>query len=543
MPMTTSYNPNYSYLTSLLSSLHRNFGKPFMNLMSNPKLSFLDLPWKPYYTQLGMNVQLEPFNWFEHEKSLEVLALAMTIFVTVLLYSFEHWLDERQRRIYSSREFPKDLEEVVREIDKETRDKEDDNDKEEKKLILTQLQAKFEKSQNYSLDKLSFGILHDFYTTIETIVFILLGALPYTWDTAISLIQKYYRSSKTQIAFFDSISYETHNEIIITLVFFTLTTFLGTVTSLPWDYYSTFHIEKKHGFNKQTLKLFVTDRIKSLFLTFLIGCPVLAIVISLIHWGGEYFYIYVWIFTFLFSSFMMMIVPIWIMPLFNKYTSLEEGELKDKTYELAKKLNYPLKKLLVIDGSKRSSHSNAFMYGFGSNKRIVLFDTLFGNVNTDEIVSILGHELGHWKLGHSLFNFMLSQVYFGIIFYCFSLCYHNTGLYAAFGFNDPNRPIPTIIALTLFFQTLWAPMDKVVSFATTLHSRKCEFQADKFSTDLNMGSELQRGLVKISMENLGAMVTDKWYAMYHYSHPPLVQRIQAIRENMKIMDLQMKKQK
>jgi len=567
MTITTSYNPNYSYLAALIRSLKENILRPIITLLSSDKLKFLDLPWKPYYTQLHVGFERndrDPFNWFEQNVSLENLTVALTILVTISIYTFEHILDERQRKMYYSREFPKDLEEVVREIDRddersgdklcksedvshdEVEGKNDEKKvgkKEAKKPMLPQLISKFDKSQHYSLDKLSFGILHDAYTTMETIVFILLGALPYTWDMAFNVVQQYYPWSNTQIATFDSKSYESHHEVVITLVFFAITTLLGTVSSLPWDFYNTFCIEKKHGFNKQTFKLFFTDRIKSLLLTFIIGCPVLAVVIKLIHWGGEYFYIYVWIFTFVFSSFMMTIVPVVIMPLFNTYKPLEDGELKTKTYALAKRLKYPLTKLLVMDGSKRSSHSNAFMYGFGRNKRIVLFDTLFKNVTDDEIVSILGHELGHWKLGHSIFNFFLSQLYFGIIFFCFSKCYNSVGLYSAFGFNDPNRGVPNIIALTLFFQTLWTPMDKIVSVATTLYSRKCEFEADEFSTNLDMGSELQRGLVKISMDNLGSMVSDKWYAMYHYSHPPLVQRIQAIRGTMKNNDLKLKKDK
>jgi len=232
---------------------------------------------------------------------------------------------------------------------------------------------------------------------------------------------------------------ERDDEIKVTLVFLALTTAIGTVTGLPFELYSTFRIEKKHGFNKQTLGLFFADKVKSLALTVIIGGPFVSLLLTIIRWGGERFYVYVWAFMFLFSIFMMTAVPVFIMPLFNKYEPLKEGELKDRIYALAGRLSYPLTKLYVMDGSKRSSHSNAFMFGFGSNKRIVLFDTLMEQVKDDEILAILGHELGHWKLGHTLANFAVTQFYFGAAFYAFSLCYGTEELYALSGSTvDPN---------------------------------------------------------------------------------------------------------
>jgi STE24 endopeptidase len=168
------------------------------------------------------------------------------------------------------------------------------------------------------------------------------------------------------------------------------------------------------------------------------------------------------------------------------------------------------------------------MFGFGNNKRIVLFDTLLTQVREDEILAILGHELGHWKLGHTLSNFATTQLYIGAAFYFFALTYGSNDLYAAFGFNDPNRPTATLIALMLFFQTLWAPVDKVLSFILTIVSRHNEFAADEFSVKLEMSRDLQSGLCKIHLENLGAMNPDPYYSAYHYSHPPLVERLRAM---------------
>jgi STE24 endopeptidase len=137
-------------------------------------------------------------------------------------------------------------------------------------------------------------------------------------------------------------------------------------------------------------------------------------------------------------------------------------------------------------------------------------------------------ELGHWKLGHTWSNFVVTQLYFGAAFYFFSLCYTSRDLYAAFGFDDNNRPVPTIIALLLFFQTLWAPVDKILSFVLTIFSRMNEFAADRFSAELGMSKYLISGLTKIHLENLGAMRPDSWYSTYHYSHPPLVERLSAM---------------
>jgi len=217
--------------------------------------------------------------------------------------------------------------------------------------------------------------------------------------------------------------------------------------------------------------------------------------------------------------------PVFIMPLFNKYEPLPEGALKESIFALAGRIDYPLTKLFVVDGSKRSSHSNAYMFGFGKNKRIVLFDTLMTQVSDDEILSILGHELGHWKLNHTLINFCITQAYFGAAFFFFGQCFASVYLYEAFGFDG--AATPTLIKLLLFFSTVWTPVDKVLSFLLTINSRFAEFAADKFSIGLGMKS-LQSGLTKISLENLGSMKPDWAYATYHYSHPPLVERLAAM---------------
>jgi STE24 endopeptidase len=249
--------------------------------------------------------------------------------------------------------------------------------------LLPQLQAKFTSAQSYGLDKVHFSLLSSTYSTIEGIVFVLLGFMPYIWDTSYYIIKTYFHSTN-----------ESDNEIKISLLFLGLTTIIGLVTSLPFELYSTFRIEKQHGFNKTTLSLFISDKLKGIGLTIVLGGPFVSLLLSIIKWGGSHFYMYVWGFTFTFSLFMMTLYPVVIMPLFNTYEALPDGELKTRIYGLAGQLHFPLTKLFVMDGSKRSSHSNAFMFGFFKNKRIVLFDTLLTQVHDNEILAILGHELG-----------------------------------------------------------------------------------------------------------------------------------------------------
>jgi STE24 endopeptidase len=477
--------------------------------------SKFQLPWSPWYTQTGETVT------GGDDDSSNVLAywtLAATIAFTVFVYSLEGNLDSRQKESYQKTSFPSELQLTVAKIDAERSKDQKNSDKDEsvKPPLLEQLQAKFKSAQAYGLDKINFGMITSTYETLESVSFLILGFLPYIWDLSVKTGEHFFGLT------------ESENEIKITLIFLAITTIIETIKSMPFELYSTFQIEKKHGFNKQTLGLFFSDKVKSLLLTMIIGGPFVALLLQIIRLGGDYFYIYTWAFMFCFSVLMMTLVPTVIMPLFNKYEPLEDGDLKRRIYALAESLKYPLTKLFVMDGSKRSAHSNAFMFGFGNNKRIVLFDTLMTQVDGDEILAILGHELGHWKLGHTMSNFVITQLYFGAAFYFFSLCYGSRDLYAAFGFNDLSRPIPTIISLLLFFQTLWAPVDKVLSFLLTMFSRYNEFGADRFSVELGMSQKLQSGLCKIHLENLGAMCPDPWYSMYHYSHPPLVERLSAM---------------
>ena len=302
----------------------------------------LALPWTPRYNQIPPPAEDAASSpWL-------LYSLAATIAFTVAVYSLEGTLDGRQKVAYQATEFPAELAKTVSEIDaskKATSSKDAPAEP-----LLPQLQEKFKKAQAYGLDKINFGMIAGTYDTAESVVFLLLGFLPWSWDLACTV-------GGTQWMEWN----ETDHEIYISLIFLAIVTVVGTTTSLPFELYSTFQIERKHGFNKQTLGLFFTDKIKTLLLTLVIGGPFVSLLLYIIKAGGEYFYLYVWAFMFVFSVFMMTIVPVFIMPLFNKYEPLEDGTLKTRIFELADSLKYPLTKLFVMDGSKRSSHSNAFV--------------------------------------------------------------------------------------------------------------------------------------------------------------------------------------
>jgi STE24 endopeptidase len=203
---------------------------------------------------------------------------------------------------------------------------------------------------------------------------------------------------------------------------------------------------------------------------------------------------------------------------------LPEGELRGKIEQLASSLKFPLKKLFVIDGSTRSSHSNAYMYGFYNSKRIVLYDTLISQCkNDDEVVAVIAHELGHWKLSHTTYSFLAMQVLTLLQFGGYTFVRNSSDLFRSFGFTSK----PVLIGLILFQHTIM-PLQHLVSFCLNLVSRAFEFQADAFARKLGYAVPLRAGLIKLQEENLSAMNTDPWYSAYHYSHPPLVERLQAL---------------
>lgn len=273
--------------------------------------------------------------------------------------------------------------------------------------------------------------------------------------------------------------------------------------------------------------------VKSIVLAIVIGPPIVSAIIFIVQKGGPYLAIYLWGFMFVLSIVMMTLYPVLIAPLFNKFTPLPEGELRTKIEELSSSLKFPLKKLFVVDGSTRSSHSNAYMYGFFNNKRIVLYDTLIQQCKNDkEVVAVIAHELGHWKLNHTMYSFIAVQILTFLQFGGYTLVRNSKDLFESFGFHGTQ---PVLIGLIIFQHTV-IPLQHLVNFALNLVSRSFEFQADAFAKNLGYASELKCGLVKLQEENLSAMNTDPWYSAYHYSHPPLVERLAALDETDKKQD-------
>jgi STE24 endopeptidase len=312
----------------------------------------------------------------------------------------------RQHQKLKEKEFPPKLAAAIRGLGAYTVKKKEEEEEEIKpKSLLKATLEKFDKSRAYGLDKSSFGFFRGAYNQVEATLFLILGYMPFMWTL----------SGQT----LDHFGFDGSNEISRAIVLLTLTSIRDTIFGLPFSLYSTFVIEERHGFNKQTLGLFFMDKLKSFVLFMVIGYPITAALIYVIRWGGEFFYLYVWLFLLAFSIIMMTIYPVLIMPLFNKFTPLEEGPLRTRIEALAASLSFPLTKLFVCDGSKRSNHSNAYFYGFLNSKRIVLFDTLLEQATEDEIVAILGHELGHWKLWHTAQGFLIQQVYTFVCFYIF----------------------------------------------------------------------------------------------------------------------------
>ncbi|CAA2992979.1 CAAX prenyl protease 1 homolog [Olea europaea subsp. europaea] len=405
----------------------------------------------------------------------------------IFVYIFETYLDLRQRAALKLPTLPKPLMGVIS-------------------------QEKFEKARAYSLDKSHFHFVHELVTILMDSAILYFGILPWFWKRSGDFLAHFGLSAE--------------NEIFHTFAFLAGVMFWSQITDLPFSLYSTFVIEARHGFNKQTIWLFFRDMIKGIVLAIVIGPPIVAAIIVIVQKGGPYLAIYLWAFMLVLSLVMMTVYPVLIAPLFNKFTPLPDGELRVKIENLSSSLKFPLKKLFVIDGSTRSSHSNAYMYGFFKNKRIVLYDTLIQQCKKDEeVVAVIAHELGHWKLNHTVYSFIAVQILTFLQFGGYTLVRNSKDLFQSFGFDTQ----PVLIGLILFQHTV-IPLQHLVNFVLNLVSRAFEFQADAFAKKLGYGSALRAGLVKLQEENLSAMNTDPWYSAYHYSHPPLVERLAAIDE-------------
>lgn len=313
--------------------------------------------------------------------------------------------------------------------------------------------------------------------------------------------------------------------VVTGLIFIGILMLLKGALGLPFSIYGTFVIEERFGFNKTTWATFILDRIKGLGLAILLGVPLLAGILAFLEYAGDHAWWLCWFGVTVFMLVMQFIAPTWIMPLFNKFEPLPDGELKTAILKYARSVNYPLKGLFIMDGSKRSEKSNAFFTGFGKNKRIALFDTLIERHSVEELVAVLAHEIGHYKKKHILQGLVLGILHTGVLFYLMSLFISHPSLFEAF-----YLPNASAYAGLIFFGLLFSPIDFFLGILLSLRSRMNEYQADRFVARTTADPEsMVSALKKLAAHNLSNLTPHPLMVFLHYSHPPVRERIRAIR--------------
>ena len=310
------------------------------------------------------------------------------------------------------------------------------------------------------------------------------------------------------------------NSILISLTFFGIIFFGNELLSLPFSIFFTFVIEEKFGFNKTTIKTYISDRLKSWILIILFGGGVLSFIIFQEQLIGENFWIVAWMFvtgiTILLNGFYAQI----IVPLFNTQSKLEDGELRTEIEKYSKKVGFNLSNIFVIDGSKRSSKANAYFSGFGKQKRVTLFDTLIDKLNKKQIVAVIAHEIGHYKKNHIIFNLFFSIIQTGIMLYILSLFIYMPVFSEALGIDNHSFHIGLIT-----FSILFTPISEISSLIFNLFSRKFEYEADEFAKKTYDGKYLIEALKVLSKDSLSNLTPHPKYVWWHYSHPTLLQRV------------------
>jgi STE24 endopeptidase len=296
------------------------------------------------------------------------------------------------------------------------------------------------------------------------------------------------------------------------------------LANLPINLYSTFGLEAKFGFNKTTIGLYITDKVKALILGLVIGVPFLLVIFWLMDAMGRFWWLSAFVFIIGFQLLMIVIFPTFIAPWFNKYEPLKEGEFRDRILALADQVGFKTSGIYSMDGSKRSAHSNAYFTGIGKAKRIVLFDTLIEQMTTDQGLAVLAHEMGHYKMKHIRRMLVVETVFLFVGLYILSLLLDYPPLFAAFGLTPSNH------AALVLFSLLSGPATFFLGPLMNLLSRKHEYEADCFAAiTLRDGKPMQEALVNLTIKNLSNLTPHPWYSAYHYSHPTPVERIDAIR--------------
>ncbi len=294
---------------------------------------------------------------------------------------------------------------------------------------------------------------------------------------------------------------------------------------LPFGVYSTFVLEERFGFNRTTARTYAVDLIKGLLLGVILGGPLLALILFFFERAGDLAWLVCWLLTTVFMLTVNFVFPTWILPLFNKLEPLEDGELRHALANYARSVSFDLEDIFVMDGSKRSSRSNAFFTGFGRHKRIALFDTLVAQQSTPELVAVLAHEVGHYKRRHIIKSLVLGVAHSGVVFFLLSIFLQHQGLFDAFYMENTS-----IYAGLVFFGLLYAPIEWLLSLFLNLQARRHEFEADAFAGQTADAGAMISALKKLSADNLSNLTPHPFYVFLRHSHPPVLQRIAHLRQ-------------
>lgn len=365
-------------------------------------------------------------------------------------------------------------------------------------------QEEYERAQEYTRTRTRFGVLSSTFGLVLLLAFWFAGGFEWL-DT---LVRGWG-----------------FGPIVTGLLYIGLLVLGRSLLSLPFSIYSTFVIEERFGFNETTPKTFVVDLIKSLALTIAIGGPLLAAILWFFQAIGPLGWVYAWVVVTAVMLLLQFFAPRYIMPLFNDFEPLEEGELRDAILSYADSVDFPVNEVYVMDGSRRSKKANAFFTGFGTHRRIVLFDTLVEELEVEELLSVVAHEMGHYKLYHIPQRIAISVVQTGVLFLLLSVFLQVDGLFHAFYVDQP-----AVYTGLLFFGLLYSPVDLLLSIPLNAWSRHHEFQADRFAVETTeSGETLSQGLKRLAETNLSNLTPHPLVVTLDYSHPPLLERIEAIR--------------
>ena len=365
-------------------------------------------------------------------------------------------------------------------------------------------EEEYKKSQAYKATNYKFGVWSSTFSIVVTLAFLMFGGFEYV-DT---LARSY-----------------SDNSIIIALIFFGIIMLGSDIISTPFAYYKTFVIEEQFGFNKTTKKTFILDKIKGLLMMIVLGGGIIAVIIWFYEETQHLFWLYAWAIVTAFTVFMNMFYAKLIVPMFNKQTPLEEGSLRDKISAYAQTVGFNLDKIFIIDGSKRSTKANAYFSGFGSEKRVTLYDTLVNDLNEEEIVAVLAHEVGHYKKKHIIFNLIASVLLTGLTLYILSIFISNPLLSHALGVSIPSFHVGLIA-----FGMLYSPISEVTGFIMNHFSRKFEYQADNYAKTTYKAEPLITSLKKLSKNSLSNLTPHPAYVWVHYSHPTLLERVKNLKK-------------